>query len=117
MSPVTRFSIAFLMLILLLGGGALGYHLIEGWSLWDSIYMTIITVTTVGYGEVHPLSQNAQKFTVLLLALSLVTAGFSVTTVIGFVFEGQILTAMRGRRMEMQISKLRDHYIICGCGG
>ena len=116
MSPSARFAIAFLLLLLLLGGGTTGYVWIEGWPWGDSLYMTVITITTVGFSEVRPLSQDGRHFTIILLVLSIATLGYSVTTLIGFIFEGQILQAMRGRRMERAISKLKDHYIICGCG-
>ncbi|MDA0745764.1 MAG: potassium channel protein [bacterium] len=116
MSPVVRFTSAFFLLCMLLIGGTAGYAWIEGWPVWDSLYMTVITITTVGYGEVRPLSSTGQRFTILLLLFSVVTAGYSVTTLLGFLFEGQILHAMRGRRMERTVSKLKDHYIICGCG-
>ena len=116
MSPLLRFSIAFLLLASLLAGGTIGYALIEEWPVQDSLYMTVITVTTVGFGEVRPLSPEGRQFTILLLILSIATLGYSVTTLIGFIFEGQIVQAMRGRRMERAIAKLKDHFIICGCG-
>jgi voltage-gated potassium channel len=116
MSGFSRFIIAFVLLGALLSGGTIGYTLIEGWPVWDSLYMTMITITTVGFGEVKPLSHAGQQFTVLLLVASIVSVGFSVTTVIRFLFEGQIVEAMRGRRMERSISNLKEHYIICGCG-
>ena len=89
MSPLVRFSIAFLLLTLLIVVGTLGYSWIEGWPPGDSLYMTVITVTTVGYGEVRALSQAGRQFTIVLLVLSVVTAGYSVTTLIGFIFEGR----------------------------
>jgi voltage-gated potassium channel len=123
MTSFMRFFIAFLLLSTVVFGGTLGYYFIEGsqpgvesWTLADSLYMTVITITTVGYGEVHTLSEEGRKFTILLLFFSMLTAGYSVTTLIGFIFEGQIVELMRGKRMERQISKLKDHYIICGCG-
>ena len=116
MPPFARFAIAFLLLLLIIGGGTAGYVWIEGWPLGDSMYMTVITITTVGFSEVRPLSQDGRHFTIVLLVLSIATLGYSVTTLIGFIFEGQIIQAMRGRRMERTISKLKDHYIICGCG-
>lgn len=123
MNSFRRFAIAFVLLVVVVGGGTLGYYLIEGnqpdgapWTVTDSLYMTVITITTVGYGEVHRLSEAGRQFTIVLLFCSMVTAGYSVTTVIAFIFEGQILQLMRGRRMERRISKMRDHYIICGCG-
>ncbi len=116
MRPVVRFSIAFLLLIGLVAGGTFGYTAIEGWPIADSLYMTVITVTTVGYGEVNTLSLTGRQFTILLLLFSIGTAGYSVTTLISFIFEGQILQLVRGRRMERSIAALDDHYIICGCG-
>lgn len=116
MSQFNRFAIAFVLLAVLMGGGTAGYALIEGWPVGDSLYMTVITVTTVGYGEVKHLSQAGRYFTIGLIVFSIATLGYSVTTLIGFIFEGQILKAVRGRRMQREIERLRDHYIICGCG-
>ena len=116
MSPLLRFAFAFMVPILLVLGGTLGYVWIEEWKFWESLYMTVITITTVGYGEVHPLSPMGQRFTILLLMFSIIAVGYSVTTVISFVFEGQIVHAMRGRRMKRLVSNLKDHYIICGGG-
>ena len=116
MSPLVRFAFAFMLPVLLVLGGTAGYAWIEKWTMWESLYMTVITVSTVGYGEVHPLSPTGQRFTILLLTFSVIAVGYSMTTLIGFVFEGQILHAMRGRRMTRSVSKLKDHYIICGGG-
>ena len=123
MGAFGRFAIAFLLLVIVIVGGTVGYYVIEGdqpggepWTLTDSLYMTVITITTVGYGEVHQLSVEGRQFTIVLLFFSMITAGYSATTVIAFIFEGQILQLMRGRRMERKISRMRDHYIICGCG-
>lgn len=116
MPPLVRFAIAFMVPVLLVLGGTLGYAWIEGWKFWESLYMTVITITTVGYGEVHPLSPMGQRFTILFLMFSFIAVGYSVTTFIGFVFEGQIVHAMRGRRMKRLVSNLKDHYIICGGG-
>jgi voltage-gated potassium channel len=115
--PIARFTIAFLLLLLLITGGTVGYALIEGWSVGDSLYMTFITITTVGFGEVRPLSAAGKHFTIIFLIFSIATVGYSLSTVIGFIFEGQILKAMQERRMLRRIKRLRDHYIICGGGG
>jgi voltage-gated potassium channel len=116
MRPSVRFAVAFCLLVALVTGGTVGYMVIEGWSIGDSLYMTVITVTTVGYGEVQKLSDSGRFFTILLLLLSIAIAGYSVSTLISFIFEGQIVQLMRGRRMHRSISNLSDHYIICGCG-
>jgi len=117
LSPFLRFSVAFLFLLILIVGGTAGYALIEGWSLGDSLYMTFITLTTVGYGEVAPLSARGKTFTILFLVFSVATVGYSVTTLIAFIFEGEILRAMQERRMARQIKRLKNHFIICGGGG
>ena len=75
-----------------------------------------MTSTTVGYGEVQQLSQNGRTSTIFLLLVSIAVAGYSVSTLISFIFEGQIVEVMRGRRMQRTIAHLSDHYIICGCG-
>jgi voltage-gated potassium channel len=104
-SPALRFTLAAVMLATLILGGTLGYRMIEGWTLLDSLYMTVITVSTVGFGEVHPLSASGRHFTMLLLAASLLVAGYGVTTSISFMFEGHIGRLVRGRRMERAFVK------------
>ncbi|MBN1836939.1 MAG: potassium channel protein [Spirochaetales bacterium] len=114
--PVVRFLIAFVLLTLLVAAGTLGYHWIEGWPLGDSLYMTFITMTTVGFQEVRPLSAQGQHFTIIFLVLSISTFGYSVTVLISFIFEGQIVQAVRERRMKRNVRRIKDHYIICGGG-
>lgn len=116
MNRQLRFFIAASLIVFVICGGILGYTLIEGWSLSDSLYMTMITLTTVGFSEVHALSEAGQHFTVLFLIVSIGTVGYSITTVISFLFEGQLTKAMKERKMERQIRRIKDHYIICGCG-
>jgi voltage-gated potassium channel len=116
MSPSVQFAIAVSLLLVVVVGGTMGYAAIEGWPLSDSLYMTVITITTVGYMEVQPLSSQGRIFTIVLIVFSVGTAGYSITTLIGFIFGGQILQEVRGRKMDRAISHLRDHYIICGCG-
>ncbi len=82
MSLFVRFAFALMVPILLVLGGTLGYVWIEGWKFWEGLYMTVITITTVGYAEVHPLSPTGQRFTVLLLMFSFIAVGYSVTTFI-----------------------------------
>jgi voltage-gated potassium channel len=99
-----------------LAAGTLGYRLIEGWTLLDSLYMTVITVGTVGYGEVHPLSSAGRVFTMILImgGIGLFTYGFS--TIAAVVIEGDLSEAFRRRRMEKDIAKLAGHYVVCGAG-
>lgn len=115
-STFVRFLTAIFLLALLIVIGTIGYRLIEGWSIRDSLYMTFITITTVGFGEVKPLSAAGQHFTIIFLVLSIGTVGYSVTVLITYVFEGQILHAMRERRMKRAIRHLKEHFIIIGGG-
>ncbi len=96
--------------------GVLGYELIEGWSLLDALYMTLITVTTVGYGEVHPLSEQGRIFTILILFLGVGLVLYVFSMVTEAIVSGQIQKAMGRRRLEKKIAQLKDHYIICGFG-
>lgn len=114
--PGIRVTSAVILLLGLVIGGTIGYHLIEGWSFTESVYMTIITLTTVGFGEVRPLTPRGRHFTIVFLIISVATVGFSISTVISFLFEGQIVMTMRERKMDKQLRKIHNHYIVCGAG-
>jgi voltage-gated potassium channel len=106
-------GIALLAVIL---AGTAGFHFLEGWSWFDGFYMVLITLTTIGYQEVHPLSHAGRVFNVfvILAGVSLVFLGIGVLTQALLEFE---LRSFFGRRkMERSIGKLSDHYIICGAG-
>ena len=108
------FSLAALLFIVLLG--MLGYHLLEGWSLFDSLYMTIITLATIGYSEVHPLTFAGRVFTLVLIVLGVTAAGFIFTSLTQLLVETQITAAFGRRKLFRDINKLKNHHIICGAG-
>ena len=114
--PGIRVASAVILLLSLFFGGTLGYYLLEGWTVTESLYMAIITLTTVGFGEVRPLSPRGQHFTILYLMVSVATVGYSLSTVVGYLFEGQIVSTMRERRMDKSLRRIRGHYIVCGAG-
>ena len=105
-----------LALLALLAAGTLGYTLIEGWSLFESFYMTIITLSTVGYAELSPLSDSGRLFTSILILMGVGTVFYTVTAVFGYVVEQGFQGTLGRRRMERQMDRLKDHYIICGYG-
>jgi voltage-gated potassium channel len=111
-----RFVHVVLLLAAVIAGGTIGFHIIEGWSISESLYMTFITATTVGFGEVRPLSTAGRVFTIGLLVMSIATVGYSVSIIFSYIFEGQIFRALKERRMARAISRMKDHYIICGYG-
>ncbi len=96
--------------------GAVGYTAIEGWSFLDALYMTVITVTTVGYAEVHPLSTGGQIFSIFLIIGGVGGALYVLTGIIQYVVEGQFGTTLGRRRMKAKIAELKRHFILCGYG-
>ncbi|MDO8473234.1 MAG: potassium channel protein [Dehalococcoidia bacterium] len=108
------FSISFLLAVLIVG--TIGYRLIQGWSVFDSLYMTVITVTTVGYGEVHPLSQTGRIFSMFVILMGVGSAFYALTTMVQFAVEGELRELFGRRQMKDRIGKLKDHIILCGYG-
>jgi len=104
------------LLASVIAGGTIGYVLIEGWTLWDSFYMTVITVTTVGYKEVHDLSFPGQVFTVVLLLAGVGAALYTFTLLATVVVEGGLPKRLRQRRYQYMIDTIKDHFIVCGYG-
>ena len=96
--------------------GAGGYMAIEGWSLLDALYMTVITITTVGYAEVHPLSTGGQIFSIFLIVGGVGGALYALNEIIGYIVEGSIRATWGRRHMKTRIAKMTNHFILCGYG-
>ena len=96
--------------------GTVGYQVIEGWPFLDSIYMTITTITTVGFREVHALSDNGRIFSIFLIVIGVGGALYILTMLVGYILEGQFGITMGRRRMKTKIAKLKNHFILCGYG-
>lgn len=109
-------GIAILMLIVVQLVGTIGYMAIEGWSAWDAVYMTVITVTTVGYREVAPLSFAGQAFTVVLLIGGVGTVFYCVTLLAARLIDSGLHHKWEERRRARMIDGLEQHYIVCGFG-
>ncbi|MDX2495722.1 MAG: NAD-binding protein [Desulfuromusa sp.] len=116
MDPLKKVKYSLTTLAILIGGGTLGYVLIEDWGAFESLYMTIITLTTVGYGEVHRLSHQGQIFTIFLIIFGVGTIAYTIGSMIQFMVEGQLYQLMGRKKVQKQISRLQGHYIICGYG-
>ena len=113
MRKVATFAVVMVVWFLY---GTLGYHFIEGWSILDGLYMTVITISTVGFGETHPLSDTGHLFTITLVLSAMGITLFALSEVTAFIVEGEMTGALRRRKMIKQIEKLSDHYILCGAG-
>ncbi|MBL0153208.1 MAG: potassium channel protein [Chitinophagaceae bacterium] len=106
----------FIILHIIVVTGILGYMIIEHASLLDSLFMTTISITTVGYGEVIPLSTAGKWFTIFLLITSWGTFAFAITRITQFVVSGEINMYFKTRRLMKDIALLQNHVIICGYG-
>ena len=108
--------ISILLTILLVAGGTVGYMAIEGWNVLDSLYMTIITLATVGYGEVHKVSDIGHIYTILLICTGVGFFLYVAGAVIQFMVEGRVRILLGRRRLDRKISRLKNHHIVCGYG-
>nr|MBK7065358.1 potassium channel family protein [Deltaproteobacteria bacterium] len=113
-----RYVVALLTYpFVLLAGGTSGYMLVEGWSFADALYMTVITVTTVGYGETHPLSSAGRWFTMAPRPRGGVfTLFFATSTAIALALSGDLSRMASRLHMKHKLAKLTDHVIVCGSG-
>ena len=116
MNRVPQLIKMVLLSALLLSFGTVGYMLIENWSLIDGLYMTVITLATVGYGEVHLISDAGRIFTIVLITMGVGFFLYVVGNVVQFLVEGRIRLILGRRKLDKQISQLKDHYIVCGYG-
>lgn len=96
--------------------GTVGFTVIEGWSLLDSLYMTVMTVTTVGYGPPLPLTPAGRNFAIFFMVVGVGTAGYLLSSAVQALVRSEILEAYGARRRQREMNKLKDHYIICGAG-
>ncbi|MCA9979904.1 MAG: NAD-binding protein [Anaerolineales bacterium] len=96
--------------------GTAGYRYIEGWPWIDALYMTIITLTTVGFGEVRPLSQTGRMFTILILLFGIGGVAYTTQFLIEYLFTSSLSDFTKSRRMERTLKQLSDHFVICGHG-
>jgi voltage-gated potassium channel len=105
-----------LIFCLIIALGSIGYKIIEGWSWLDSFYMAVITVTTVGFGEAHPLTPAGRIFTVVLIVLGVAGITYAFGALTNYLVAGELLGILERRRMAQQIKSMQGHYIVCGFG-
>ncbi len=107
---------ALALIIIVIAFGTAGYQLIEGWNFLDALYMTIITLTTVGYREVHELSSRGMIFTIVLLMVGVGTFLYALSAGAKIILEGELQELFGRKRLEKKIKELKGHYIVCGYG-
>ena len=111
-----KLIIAVVLLICVFLTGVGGFMWIENYSFLDAAYMTILTVASVGFSEVHPLSEGGKLFTSLLIVMSVATYVYAITVVTSFIIEGEFRMHFKHLQLNTEITKLRDHVIVCGYG-
>jgi voltage-gated potassium channel len=114
--PLRRFRLPAALLAVVIVYGMSGYMLIEGWSLLDSFYMTIITISTVGYSEVNKLSDAGRIFTSTLIVVGVGTMLYGFGVFAETLTDNSFIHYRRERQLERSLNQLRDHFIICGYG-
>ena len=116
MGSAKHLIVSALLTLLIVGFGTAGYMVIEGWDVLDAFYMTVITMGTVGYGEVHEISKTGRLFTILLIFFGVGFFVYLAGVVVQFMVEGRIRAILGRRSLEKKIDRLKDHYIVCGYG-
>lgn len=111
-----RFWHIVAILFILIGGGTAGYTLLEGWSVLDSTYMTLITLSTVGFKEVHNMSEGGRIFTLVLVVGGIGTFAYAGPKLVSYFIEGEIRDVFQAKRRSKMIKRLQRHHIVCGCG-
>jgi len=106
--------VLLLLFILLIGGS--GYRVLEGWELIDCLYMTVITLSTVGFAEVHPLSSAGKIFTMGLVLSGVVFYAFTLNSIVQIFMEKRFSDFMAANRMKKKLNQMKDHLIVCGGG-
>jgi len=109
-------SLGVLALVSLILLGTLGYHFLEGWSGIDSLFMTVITLTTIGFGETHPLDERGRIFTMVLIGLGIVIITYMGNRFTQALIEGYFQKTIKFRQQTKIMESLNNHYIICGFG-
>ncbi len=116
MSAGRRFVLALAVLVFLTAVGTTGYIMIEGMSLIDAVYMSVITISTVGFGEVKPLSPAGRLFTIGLIVTGVGTALYLFAVVAELLIEGRLREYLGKTAMEHRVHQLDGHVVICGYG-
>ena len=116
MDTIKHLIVSGFLLFLVALFGTLGYMLIEGWSFEDSLFMTVITLSSVGYGEVHQETSAGRIFTMVLIFVGIGLVVYVTGLAVQFMVEGRLRLILGRRRVDMKIDRLKEHYIVCGYG-
>jgi len=116
MDNIKNLILSFLLTLFIIFIGTTGYIIIEDWNILDALYMTVITLTTVGYGEVHDVSKMGRIFTIFLVFFGFGFIIYVAGAVVQFMVEGRIRAILGRKILDRKINRLKNHYIVCGYG-
>ncbi len=112
----SKFHKALFFLISVLAIGVIGYMLLSGFSFIDAVYMTVITISTVGFRELHPMNTTEKVFTIMLILTSISLFGYAVSAFTEALASGVFFKKLKLKRVQQKIDKMKDHTIVCGYG-
>jgi voltage-gated potassium channel len=116
MNPEKHFKWIMFLLVSIMAIGVFGLMLIEDWSFLDALYMTVITMSTVGYKEIYPLSTEGKVFVIVLIILGVGSFFYIVTITAEYIISGHLKGAIGRKKMKKEVDALNNHYIVCGFG-
>ena len=111
-----KIKIAFSFLFLITVAGTAGYHFLEGWSLANSFYATIVTLGTVGFGDFYPVTPAGKSFAIFIIVFGVGTMAYTFAMIMETFMEGRLKKILGRGKLEKRIKKMGNHYIVCGCG-
>ena len=111
-----RIRIAVILLLLTLAVGTVGFAIVEGMTWFDAFYMTVITISTVGFSEIKPLSDFGRLITIFIISTGITLGGYTIGSLLKMFIEGELGRTFGRRKLEKNISVLKDHFVICGYG-
>jgi len=112
----TKIYTAVFLLVVIMLIGVFGYVMISGYSWIDALYMTVITMTTVGFGEVVPLDDESKIFTIFLILASVVIVGYALSIISEYILSNNYAEELKHKKMQKKIESFKNHIVICGYG-
>ncbi|MCK0132447.1 potassium channel protein [Flavobacteriaceae bacterium F08102] len=112
----SKLYLALSLLLLVVVAGVVGYMLLSDTTFINALYMTVITVTTVGFSEIHPLNQGEKLFTIMLILMSVITIAYAVSVITEYVVSGELFDKLKFKKVQKKIENLTGHAIVCGFG-
>ena len=111
-----KFRYAIFLLTAIIAFGTVGYYIFENMPLFEAFYMTIITISTVGFSEIRPLTVVGRSITLVIIVLGISVGTYTIGIIVRWFVEGELRKIFGRRKLQKQIADLKNHFIICGFG-